>query len=133
MAKSRQRRSKVTVSAIRALSHLQVSEAEAAASLGVKLKAFQEMIRIDASAKEAWESGRELGKTSIRKAQFALAQRHPAMAIFLGKVYLGQKEVQIIEHSGRDGGPIKTLDLNRLDGSQRKQLRSVLEAARVKK
>jgi hypothetical protein len=133
MAKSKQRGKTVTVSAIRALSQLQVSEAEAAASLGIQLKTFREIIRIDALAREAWEQGRELGKVSLRRAQFAMAQRHPQMAIFLGKQYLGQNEIQVIEHSGRDGGPIKTLDLNRLDSSGRKQLRTILEQARVKK
>lgn len=32
------------------------------------------------------------GKVSIRRAQFYLKNKSPAMAIYLGKVYLGQKE-----------------------------------------
>lgn len=32
------------------------------------------------------------GKTSLRRMQFKLAERNPAMAIFLGKQYLGQKD-----------------------------------------
>src|SRR5690348_13636914 len=105
MAKSRQRRKTVKVSEIRAVSQLQVSEREAAAFLGITYKTFKEMPRIDASAKEAWEDGRELGRVSIRRAQFMLAQKNPTMAIFLGKQYLGQSEVQVIEHSGRNGEP----------------------------
>jgi len=133
MAKSTQRRSKVRVSAIRMLSQLQCSEAEAAASLGIRLKTFREMLRIDAAAKQAWEEGREIGKVDIRKAQFALAQRHPQMAIYLGKVVLGQREIQVIEHSGPNGGPIKTMDLSKLDGEERSALRSILEKTRAKK
>lgn len=133
MAKSRQKNKTIRVSEIRRLSALQVSEAEAAAFLGIRLKAFKEMLRVDVAARDAWEQGRELGKVSLRRAQFNLAERNPSMAIFLGKQYLGQNEIQVIEHSGRDGGPIKTLDLNRLDSSGRKQLRSILEQARVKK
>ena len=34
----------------------------------------------------------ESGKTSLRRTQFKLAQKSPAMAIFLGKQYLGQKD-----------------------------------------
>lgn len=34
---------------------------------------------------------REIGKISLRRAQFALAQKNAAMAIFLGRNYLGQK------------------------------------------
>ena len=133
MAKSRQKNKTIRVSEIRRLSALQVSEAEAAAFLGIRLKAFKEMLRVDVAARDAWEQGRELGKVSLRRAQFNLAERNPSMAIFLGKQYLGQNEIQVIEHSGRDGGPNKTLDLNRLDSSGRKQLRSILEQARVKK
>lgn len=32
------------------------------------------------------------GKISLRRYQFELAQKHPAMAIWLGKQYLGQKD-----------------------------------------
>lgn len=33
------------------------------------------------------------GKISLRRSQFKLAEKSPAMAIFLGKNYLGQKDV----------------------------------------
>lgn len=36
---------------------------------------------------------REYGKSSLRRNQWKLAEKHPAMAIFLGKQYLGQKDV----------------------------------------
>lgn len=32
------------------------------------------------------------GKISLRRYQFKLAEKHPAMAIFLGKQWLGQKD-----------------------------------------
>ena len=35
---------------------------------------------------------REYGKSSLRRNQWKLAEKHPAMAIFLGKQYLGQKD-----------------------------------------
>ena len=35
---------------------------------------------------------REAGKISLRRTQFRLAEKSPAMAIFLGKQYLDQKE-----------------------------------------
>ena len=34
------------------------------------------------------------GKISIRRIQFKMAEHNVAMAMFLGKVYLGQREVQ---------------------------------------
>jgi len=36
--------------------------------------------------------GREKGKMSLRRSQFKLAERNAAMAIWLGKQYLGQRE-----------------------------------------
>ena len=35
----------------------------------------------------------EIGKSSLRRMQFKLAEKYPAMAIFLGKQYLGQRDV----------------------------------------
>lgn len=37
------------------------------------------------------------GKTSLRRAQFRLAEKNAAMAIFLGKNYLGQRDSLEIE------------------------------------
>src|SRR4051812_9615874 len=114
-----QRRQKIGLSKIRMLSGLQCSDVEAAAALEISVKTFREMIRIDVRAREAWEQGRERGRVRIRKAQFAIAEGGRAgasqMAIFLGKQYLGQTEVQRLEHSGPDGAPIQTLDLSKLD------------------
>lgn len=39
----------------------------------------------------------EGGKASLRRAQFRLAQKNPALAIWLGKQYLGQKDVPQLE------------------------------------
>lgn len=39
------------------------------------------------------------GIISLRRLQFQLAERNPAMAIFLGKNYLGQKDKQEIEQN----------------------------------
>lgn len=42
------------------------------------------------------------GKISLRRAQFQLAERHPAMAIWLGKQYLGQTDRLEVAHDGLD-------------------------------
>jgi len=55
--------------------------------------------------KEAKEKGCE----SLRRAQFMTALKgNPAMLIWLGKQWLGQKDKQDLELSGPDGGPIQT-------------------------
>ena len=44
---------------------------------------------------------RGLGKISLRRAQFRLAEKSAAMAIFLGKNYLGQHDSKDVELSGQ--------------------------------
>lgn len=41
---------------------------------------------------EVYEQKRQTGKISLRRAQLRLAEKSAAMAIFLGKNYLGQKD-----------------------------------------
>ena len=41
---------------------------------------------------EVYAEKRGIGKISLRRAQFRLAEKSAAMAIFLGKNYLGQKD-----------------------------------------
>lgn len=45
---------------------------------------------------EVFSQKRGIGKISLRRAQFQLAQKSAAMAIFLGKNYLGQTDRQEI-------------------------------------
>lgn len=45
------------------------------------------------SFSEVYAKKREKGKISLRRAQFRLAEKSASMAIFLGKNYLGQKDV----------------------------------------
>jgi hypothetical protein len=42
---------------------------------------------------EAYKKGLENGKQSLRRKQWALADKNATMAIWLGKQYLGQKDV----------------------------------------
>ena len=44
----------------------------------------------------------------MRRAQFRLAQKNAAMAIFLGKQWLGQKDMDRVEVGGIVGQPIET-------------------------
>lgn len=47
----------------------------------------------DLTFSDAYKKYSENGKMSLRRMQFRLAQKYPAMAIFLGKQYLGQRDV----------------------------------------
>lgn len=43
---------------------------------------------------DAYKKHSSVGKVSLRRSQFKLAQRSAAMAIWLGKQYLGQRDIQ---------------------------------------
>lgn len=71
---------------VRKLAALQCTIEEIAAFVGLDKSNVSRRF-----AKELKE-GREQGKTSLRKYQFDLAKKSAAMAIFLGKNYLGQSD-----------------------------------------
>lgn len=64
---------------------------------------------------------RGLGKISLRRAQFRLAEKSAAMAIFLGKNYLGQHDSKDVEISGQ-------LDTNPFAGLTEEQLRKLAKS-----
>ena len=53
---------------------------------------------------------RGVGKISLRRSQFRMAQKNPTMAIWLGKQYLGQRDQQDITVSDRSEDTIKRMD-----------------------
>jgi hypothetical protein len=54
------------------------------------------------------ERGRAKGRVSVRRAQFKLLEKGDSgMAKWLGKQYLGQRDVTPIELSGPDGKQLK--------------------------
>lgn len=46
----------------------------------------------DLTFKQVFEQKNSIGKISLRRTQYKLAETNPSMAIWLGKQYLGQKE-----------------------------------------
>jgi hypothetical protein len=84
---------------------------EAAAALDVSEPTFLKFLADHPEAKAAFEDGKGKGKMSLRRSQFRLAEKNAAMAIFLGKNYLGQTDRQ--EHTGADGGPIQFANMSR--------------------
>ena len=59
---------------------------------------------------EAYEEHSAAGKISLRRLQFKLAEKSAAMAIFLGKQYLGQRDQQDIQISASDDDTVKAMD-----------------------
>lgn len=85
---------------IRALGRIQATVEETAAVLRVSLRTLQNFFTEHPDAKEAHEYGKLEGCASLRRKQFALAEKNAGMAIFLGKNYLGQRDIQQIETGG---------------------------------
>ena len=59
---------------------------------------------------EAFKTFSADGKISLRRNQFKMAEHNVSMAIFLGKQYLGQKDVQDVQVSRNDDDTIKEME-----------------------
>lgn len=88
-----------TIKVIEGLGRIQATTRECAAVLGVSHQTFIAFMGRHPEIGEALEQGKEGGKTSLRRTQFALAKKSAAMAIFLGKNYLDQTDRQDINAS----------------------------------
>lgn len=76
---------------------LQCTETEICGFFGVTDKTLSRWCRENYDGRNFSETYKELsqdGKISLRRAQFRLAEKSSAMAIWLGKQYLGQHDVQ---------------------------------------
>lgn len=76
---------------VEALGAVMATEEEIAAALNVSVEALHSKDN-EVAFTECYKKGRENGRLSLRHSQFQLAKVNAAMAIFLGKQYLGQKD-----------------------------------------
>lgn len=110
------------------LARLQCAHREAAGFLGIRVSQFRNLLKKNSRVAKAWEEGQQSGLVSLRRKQMTLASHNATMAIFLGKQYLGQRDVVTQEHTGADGGPID-FDLASLSRGDRDGLRAILTRA----
>ena len=75
--------------AVEKLANIQCTQEEIASFLGISSRT---LLR-DEKFKELFTKGRENGKMSLRRIQWKHAEKSVPMAIWLGKQYLGQKDV----------------------------------------
>lgn len=64
----------------------------------------------DSTFSAVFKQKRGVGKVSLRRSQFRMAQKNPTMAIWLGKQYLGQRDQQEVTISERTDETIKKMD-----------------------
>lgn len=85
------------------LAHIQCTKTEIANFLGCSVDTLDR----DNNFAEHYKKGLDGGKMSLRRIQFKLAEKNSAMAIFLGKNILGQKDV--VEQQNVDLGKVEEL------------------------
>lgn len=76
---------------IRDLAQYQCTDEEIASCLGVTVETLQNPYN-KATFLECKQKGKEQGRASLRRIQFELAKKNSAMAIWLGKNFLGQRD-----------------------------------------
>lgn len=78
---------------IEGLARIQCTQREAAAVLRVHRNTFSDFLSNNEKAREAWESGLEAGRASLRRLQYKAAESgNPTMQVWLGKQWLDQKD-----------------------------------------
>ena len=117
-----------TMKSLRGLGQIQCTTKEGAAWFAVSEPTFLKFLADNPDARKAFDEGKQVGLTSLRRTQFRLAEKNAAMAIFLGKNYLGQSDKQELQHTGKDGGPIQYVDLTTVSDDDLKRLEHVLGA-----
>jgi hypothetical protein len=89
------------------LASLQCTDRELAAFFRCTTRTIENR-RKDPAFKEALDRGRAMGQISVRRAQMRLLEGgSAAMAIWLGKILLGQRDVTPIELTGSNGSAVK--------------------------
>jgi hypothetical protein len=84
-------RADIDLGELEKLASLHPSDVELATWFGVSEKTIERRKKEPAFA-EALGRGRTKGKLNLRRAQIKMAETHPVMAIWLGKVILNQTE-----------------------------------------
>jgi len=110
---------KATVDHIIGMAAIFCTKAEVAAVLRVSRPTLDKFFDDNPEVAAAFEDGFGTGKMSLKRKQFKLADKNAAMAIFLGKNYLGQSDRQDHQHTGAGGGPIQhQVDLSALSDEE---------------
>ena len=86
------------------LARIQCTDAEMASILGFSVDGWRKRVRRSKELVDLIEKGKEAGRSSLRRLQWKSATNgNIAMQIWLGKQYLGQRDVQSTELTGAKG------------------------------
>lgn len=95
-----------TLGTLRQLARIKCTEREAAAVLDISQTLLNRRLNEknrDNEFARAWDDGQEFGNYSLRRLQWRLANKgNAALAIWLGKQWLGQKDVSVAVSASLD-------------------------------
>ena len=100
--------------AVEKLASIQCTQEEIANFLNLSVRTLQR----DEEFCRLYKKGQDNGKMSLRRYQFKLAEKNTSMAIFLGKQYLGQKDVIETDNS-KELSKVEEL-LNKIESEAKK-------------
>ncbi|TPO02181.1 hypothetical protein [Mesorhizobium sp. B1-1-5] len=88
------------MASIRALAQIDATEEEIASVLGVATSTFREFKKREPEVADIIERGRAEGRVSLRRTMRRMAEKNPAMAIFLAKNKLGMADKVDTKNTG---------------------------------
>lgn len=115
------------------LAEIGATQDEIAHFFGVSEKTVRRRLKEEPELRAAWETGLARCRISLRRQQLKLAGRNAAMAIFLGKNFLGQRDYQRLEHAGSitaHDSAIADLDLSKLSSDELRAFRAIVAKAK---
>jgi hypothetical protein len=119
-----------TLGQIKALGAIHCTQAEIAAVLQVSANTIQRFLADYPEAQEAYDIGKASFRVSLRRKQFLLADTNAGMAIFLGKNYLGQKDIPDEGAGPRHDAPGGQLQVAAYTAEELRQLERLVDIGR---
>lgn len=113
------------------LCRIQCTQVEIAAWFNCSIETISNAVKRDKGMlfEEYYKQKKGFGRISLRRSQMRLAEGgNPAMLIWMGKQWLGQKDNINLEHTGPEGGPIQVtaVKLESLTIEERQKLRDIV-------
>lgn len=114
------------------LARIHCTHEEVASVLNCSVETLQRRCKDDHDEEfaEYYRRKREGGKASLRRRQWNMAETNPAMAIWLGKQYLGQTDNQKIEQTAVNVNLDAQVDLSSLTDDELDTIETLLSKAR---
>ena len=111
MARTGRPKKIIDKAAFEKLCALQCTQEEICGVLGVNSDTLSKWCKKEykANFSEVFKEKRQVGKMSLRRSQFKLAEKNATMAIWLGKQYLDQRDRDITDAVEKSNGVLESI------------------------